>query len=141
MYLDIVSLWSGSRSFRPERRASGTHGSGTNSQGVNNPRYVAQECEQAVDKEVCLAPALKEDASRREDDGKDDLAYITGKKVRSACPVLKFCFCFPFPVPEGLRECKYKSRCVKLACHGSRAGLARLHTIRMMGVVHVLTLQ
>ena len=47
-----------------------------NVQCVDDTRNVAQDREQNVDEEVCIAASLKEDTQRREEDGKDDLADV-----------------------------------------------------------------
>ena len=49
-------------------------------QRMDDARDVTQDCEQDVDEEVGAAAALQENAERREDDGKDDLADIANKQ-------------------------------------------------------------
>jgi len=44
--------------------------------GVDDARNVAKDGQEDVDEEIGSAPALKEDAERREKNGEDDLADI-----------------------------------------------------------------
>ena len=52
-----------------------------NVQCVDDTRNVAQDREQNVDEEVCIATSLEEDTERREDDGKNDLADVANDSV------------------------------------------------------------
>jgi hypothetical protein len=45
---------------------------------VDDTRNVTQDCQADVDEQVGTASALQEDTKRGQDDGKDDLADITG---------------------------------------------------------------
>lgn len=48
-----------------------------NVQRVDDAREITQDGEQNVDEQIRSAAALEEDAQRRQDDGKNDLADIT----------------------------------------------------------------
>ena len=50
---------------------------------------LAQDCQQNVDQEVCTTSALKEDAERWEDDGKNDLADIAVTDVSFGAQVVR----------------------------------------------------
>ena len=49
-------------------------------QRMDDARDVTQDCEQDVDEEVGAAATLQENAERRQDDGKDNLADIANKR-------------------------------------------------------------
>lgn len=60
MYLRPVSLPFRSGSCQPGQSASETNWSGTNSQGMDDSRYVPQKGEEDVDPEIGLATAFEE---------------------------------------------------------------------------------
>lgn len=50
-------------------------------QSVNDTRNVTQNGQTDVDQQVSTTSALQEDAQRRQDDGKDDLADVTNRSM------------------------------------------------------------